>query len=99
MRVIGFGAAELVIRHCWSRAIGGRPTGKILHVAAPSRIADENVELTVGSKGDHTSIVVTSLRLPGILLDSTEHDQVVVQGQAGSIPDETIHPVAQQGGI
>ena len=65
-------------------------------MAAAAKVADEDVQLVVGSDPEHASIVIAPLRLSSILLQRAQHDDVGVLRQAGAVPDETVHAIAEQ---
>ena len=95
MGVIGLRAAELVIGLTGSE----RSIDQVLQLAAPTHVADHDVELAVGSERDHTAIVVAAFWLIRVLLQGTDLDQVPIVRQRGSVPDVPVDPVAQQRGL
>ena len=80
-----------------------RPAGtveKVLHPAAPPRIADEDVQLAVRPELDHSAVVVAAPRRGRRLggegrLQRPQPDDVPVERQRRAVPHEPVHPVAQ----
>ena len=103
MGVIGRRSAERVVDE---RRREERAIRQVLHPAATSLIAEENVELAVRPEADHTAVVVTVLA-PVIRarmarnrhvvgLARAELDQIYVASQRRAVPDEAIDTVAEQ---
>ena len=92
MGIVGFGPAELIV---WHR----RSTRHILEESAPAIVPHQNVKFTVGTKTQDTAIVITSQRLVGVGLISTQLDQVAIEHQRGSIPNVSIDAIAEQRNI
>src|SRR5262249_588040 len=49
-------------------------------------------------EADDAAVVVAALRLPCVLLDGPQPDDVPVERQRRAVPNEAVHPVAQQRG-
>ena len=61
MRIVRFGPTKLIVRN---RAT----TLEILQEAAPAVVAEDDVELAVRTKANHTAVVITTRGLTSILL-------------------------------
>ena len=69
VRVVRLRPTELVVGHGRTRARRGWAAAEILKLAATADVADEDVDLPVGSEADHAAVVVAALRLPGVGLE------------------------------
>src|SRR5688500_5610499 len=96
MLVVRCGPAELVIGDGGTRTCSSRPTREVLQVAAATEVAHEYVELAVRPEIDHAAVVVAALRLAGVCLYGAQADNVPVERQRRSIPQVSVHAVAQQ---
>jgi hypothetical protein len=69
VRVVGGGAAELIVRRGSVRRTVGvvdRPALEILKIAAPAKIAGEHIQLVVGTDAEDAAIVIPARRLPRV---------------------------------
>ena len=97
VRVIRLRAAKLIV----GLSRPERSVGQVLQLAAPADVADEDVELAIGSKCQHAAIMVPSAggwcRLRGKRrLERAQHDQIPIERQRRSIPVVPVNPVAKQ---
>src|SRR5262249_3349910 len=85
--------AKLVVRYAGPK----RAVGKVLQLATPSVIADKNVKLAIGSEPDYATIMIAALdRIGGILLKRVEPDDIPIQRQSRTVPNEAVHSVSEQ---
>jgi hypothetical protein len=93
--VVGLRAAELVVGHTGPEGA----VAEVLQLAAAAPVADQDVELPVGTERDHPAVVVAALGLPDVLLQRADPDELLRERQRGTVPDEPVNPVAQQRGL
>ena len=84
---------------------GGAP-GLVLRPRTAAQVADDDVQLAVPAEPDHSAVVVAGRRLPlipltgrsrhPVVLEGPQADQVPVERQRVPVPDEPVHPVAEQ---
>src|SRR5215813_3616102 len=93
MGIVWLGAAKLVVRYAGPK----RAVGKVLQLATPSVVADKNVKLAIGSEPDYATIMIAALdRIGGILLKRVEPDDIPIQRQSRTVPNEAVHSVSEQ---
>jgi len=68
----------------------------VLHPAAAPVVADDDVELPIRSEFQHAAVVVAAKRLPGVGLKRVQPDEISIQGEGRSIPDESVDAIAEQ---
>ena len=78
MRVVGHGSPELIVCDDGSGADGGGTAWQVLHPAAAAVVADDNVELPIGTKFQHAAVVVAAKRLPCVGLKRMQPDQISI---------------------
>ena len=103
MGVVRLGTAESVISE---RSRQVRAARQVLQPSAPPCIADEHVQLAVGTEPDHATVVIPLLiviggaRMPRdceiVGLPGAQLHDVGVHAQLGSVPREAVDPVAEQ---
>ena len=72
VRVVRCGTAELIVRHGrirWTARAVDRPAFQILQIAATAEIANEHIQLVVGSNAEHAAIVIAPCGLARVLLN------------------------------
>jgi hypothetical protein len=74
MSIVRFRAAKLIVRLARPK----RPVWKILQLATATLVTEKNIKLAIRSEPEHATVVVTALRLTGILLNCAEPDDVFV---------------------
>src|SRR2546423_4901968 len=94
MRVVGFGAAELIVLNCRAGAIGRRAAREILKEAAPAVVADDYVEFAVGAEAQDAAVVVAARGLARVLLKRVQVYEVSVERQRRAVPDVAVNAVA-----
>src|SRR5437764_9988803 len=97
MRVVGFGAAELIVLDDWAGAVGRRAARKILKEAAPAVVADDEVEFSVGAEAQDAAVVVAARGLARVLLQRAKAYEVSVERERRAVPDVAVNAVAEQG--
>jgi hypothetical protein len=105
VRIIRFRTTKLIVRLYRAGTIRSWTTRKILKLSAPSVVAEENVEFSVGTKPQHTAVVIAAGRLcfialtgrdrRAVVLKSAQHDQVVIESERRTIPNEAIDTIAK----
>jgi hypothetical protein len=101
MRIVRLWAAELIV--------GGRrrrPLRQVLQLTAAALVSEDDVELSIGSEGDHAAVMVSARRLAlvalvrglgcPVVLERSEHHQVAVERQRRPVPDESVDAVPEQ---
>src|SRR5688500_14294899 len=99
MLIVRCRTAELVVRHGsrrWAEVLVGWPASEILQMPTPAQIADEDVQLSIRPDAQHTAIVITALRLPRVLLDGAQPDEIHVGGEGRAVPHEPIDAIAEE---
>src|SRR5215813_225320 len=93
MGIVWLGAAELVVRYAGSK----RSVGKVLQLATSTIVADKNIKLAIGSEPDYATVMIAALdRIGGILLKCVEPDEIPIQRQGRTVPNEAVHSVSEQ---
>ena len=93
VRVVRLRAAELVV----GLPRPERAVLEVLHLAAPAVVAHLDVELAVLAEPDDPAVVVAARRgIGGVVLEDTQLDQVEIEGEGGSVPEEAVDAVAEQ---
>jgi hypothetical protein len=106
MGIVWLGPTELIVRHGCSGASGNWSTGEILQLTAPAYISYKDIELAIFPKRKHTAIVIAARRLTfitltwrhraSVILEGAEFDQITIEAESTSTPEETIHAIAKQ---
>src|SRR2546423_12513938 len=96
MRVVGFGAAELIVLDDWAGAVGRRAAREILKEAAPAVVADDYVELAVGAEAQDAAVVVAARGLARVLLQRAQAYEVSVERERRAVPDVAVNAVARE---
>src|SRR5262245_47040038 len=93
MGIVWLGAAELVVRYARPK----RSVGKGLQLATSTVITDKNIKLGIGSEPDYATVMIAALhRIGGILLKCVEPDEIPIQRQSRTVPNEAVHSVSEQ---
>src|SRR5262245_54135715 len=93
MGIVWLGAAELIVRYAGPK----RSVGKVLQLATSTVVADKNMKLAIGSESDYATVMITALdRIGGILLKCVEPDEIRIECQVGTVPNEAVHSVSEQ---
>jgi hypothetical protein len=100
--VVGRGAAEIVVGDL-AAGIRDQALGDVLHPAAASVVADDDVELAVVAEAQYAAVVVAAQHgqrgisdVVAVVLERPQPDDVAVEGQRAAVPDEAVDAVAQQ---
>src|SRR5205085_12598948 len=96
VRVVGFGAAELVVLRDGAGACRGRAAGEVLKHSAPAVVADDDVELAVGAEAQDAAVVVAARGLARVLLQRAQAYEVAVEGEGRAVPDVAVNAITQE---
>src|SRR5256714_15054425 len=96
MRVVGFGAAELIVLHDGAGAVVRRAARKILEESAPAVVADDDVEFAVRAEAKDSAVVVAARGLACVLLQRAQVYEVSVERESRAVPDVAVNAVARE---
>src|SRR5215216_1799870 len=79
----------------WSSGMPGPngPVEQILRLAPATGVADDRVQLVVGSEPEHAAVMVAARGLAGVLLEGAEPDDRTIEHQLRAGPPEPVDPV------
>src|SRR6185369_5014100 len=87
--VIRLRTAELIVRNRTA-------TRQILQEPAPAVIADNDVNLAVGTNAQHTTVMIATRRLARVLLQGSQLDKVSIEGERRTIPHVPVDAISKQ---
>jgi hypothetical protein len=94
MGIIRLRPAKLVIQLVARRP---RSIGEILHLPPPAIVPHVDIKLPIRPEAENAAIMITSQRLVHVRLEGSQSNEIVVERERGSIPDEAIDAITQQG--
>src|SRR5262249_15407199 len=78
VRVIGIGSADLIVGDGRAKSGCRRTRGQVLQLSTPAVVADDDVELAIGTETDHAAVVIAAWRLRRIALAGRSRRAVIL---------------------